>query len=49
MIHNIPQPAFEQFVAKELEHDPNVEIRKNVAYVTSQQVCKPGLKFIQYT
>ncbi|KAH7226035.1 hypothetical protein B0J15DRAFT_411436 [Fusarium solani] len=38
MIHNIPQPAFEQFVAKELEHDPNVEIRKNVAYVTSQQV-----------
>ncbi|KAJ4179373.1 hypothetical protein NW767_014640 [Fusarium falciforme] len=38
MIHNIPQPAFEQFVAKELEHDPNVEIRKNVAYVTSQEV-----------
>ncbi|RSL91330.1 hypothetical protein CEP51_000332 [Fusarium floridanum] len=38
MLHNIPQPAFEQFVAKELEHDPNVEIRKNVAYVTSRQV-----------
>ncbi|KAI8938280.1 hypothetical protein NX059_005938 [Plenodomus lindquistii] len=37
MIHNIPQPAFENFVAKELEHDPNVEIRKNVAYVTSRQ------------
>ncbi|RMJ18908.1 hypothetical protein CDV36_001412 [Fusarium kuroshium] len=38
MLHNIPQPAFEQFVAKELEHDPNVEIRKNVAYVTSHQI-----------
>ncbi|KAM5361900.1 hypothetical protein ACJZ2D_012845 [Fusarium nematophilum] len=39
MIHNIPQPAFEKFVAKELEHDPNVEVRKNVAYISSQQTC----------
>ncbi|KAK7432760.1 hypothetical protein QQZ08_000620 [Neonectria magnoliae] len=37
MIHNIPQPDFEQFVAKELENDPNVQIRKGVAYVTCEQ------------
>ena len=29
MIHNIPQPAFEQFVAKRLAQDGAVEIRKN--------------------
>ncbi|KAH8733472.1 FAD binding domain-containing protein [Ilyonectria robusta] len=37
MIHNIPQPGFEQFVAKELENDPNVQIRKGVAFVTCEQ------------
>ncbi|KPM41581.1 hypothetical protein AK830_g4957 [Neonectria ditissima] len=37
MIHNIPQPGFEQFVAKELENDSNVQIRKGVAYVTCEQ------------
>lgn len=41
MIHNIPQPGFEQFVAKELENDPNVQIRKGVAFVTCEQVRSP--------
>lgn len=38
MIHNIPQPAFEKFVANELEHDENVEIQKNVTFVECKQV-----------
>ncbi|CAH0033221.1 unnamed protein product [Clonostachys rhizophaga] len=33
-----------EFVAKELEHDPNVEIRKNVAFITSRQVPEPSKK-----
>ncbi|KAE9962425.1 hypothetical protein BLS_000335 [Venturia inaequalis] len=37
MIHNIPQPDFEQFVADELALDPNVEIRKGVAFVSGAQ------------
>lgn len=37
MIHNIPQPTFEQFVAAKLVNDSNVEIRKNIAYVSSKQ------------
>ncbi|KAF2014634.1 FAD binding domain-containing protein [Aaosphaeria arxii CBS 175.79] len=37
MIHNIPQPDFEQFVAWHLEKDPNVEIRKGVAFVSCDQ------------
>lgn len=40
MIHNIPQPDFEQFVADELALDPNVEIRKGVAFVSVAQVRK---------
>lgn len=39
MIHNIPQPDFEAFVANELKDDPNVEIRNGVAYVTSAQTA----------
>lgn len=38
MIHNIPQPRFEQFVAEQLIGDPNVEIRKGVAFVSCIQV-----------
>lgn len=38
MIHNIPQPDFEQFVNKALDGDPNVEIRKGVAFVSCHQV-----------
>ncbi|KAL1905665.1 hypothetical protein Sste5344_008603 [Sporothrix stenoceras] len=37
LIHNIPQPDFEAFVANELDGDPNVEIRKGLAYITSTQ------------
>jgi hypothetical protein len=38
MIHNIPQPTFEQFVADELTGDSFVEIRKGVLYIGSTQV-----------
>ncbi|KAH8883509.1 hypothetical protein GQ53DRAFT_882741 [Thozetella sp. PMI_491] len=37
MIHNIPQPDFENFVAKELANDANVEIRKGVAFVSCEE------------
>lgn len=37
MIHNIPQPDFEKFVTDELEADPNVQISKGIAYITSTQ------------
>lgn len=39
MIHNIPQPAFEEFVANELAHEPKVEMRKGVAFLSCRQVC----------
>lgn len=39
MIHNIPQPEFEAFVAHHLENDPNVRIRKGVGFVSCEQVC----------
>ncbi|CAK7221310.1 hypothetical protein SBRCBS47491_004484 [Sporothrix bragantina] len=39
MIHNIPQPEFEKFVADELETDPNVQISKGIAFITSTQVA----------
>jgi hypothetical protein len=38
MIHNIPQPAFEEFVANRLAQDGGVEIRKNHSYVSCEQV-----------
>jgi hypothetical protein len=38
MIHNIPQPAFEEFVAKRLAQDEVVEIRKNHSFVSCEQV-----------
>ncbi|TPX10374.1 uncharacterized protein E0L32_008779 [Thyridium curvatum] len=37
MIHNIPQPDFEAFVADILEDDPLVEMKKNVAFITCEQ------------
>ncbi|KAF8851507.1 hypothetical protein BDZ45DRAFT_679079 [Acephala macrosclerotiorum] len=37
MIHNIPQPTFEQFVAARLKRDGEVEIRKNHSYVSCEQ------------
>ncbi|KAH8646339.1 FAD binding domain-containing protein [Xylariales sp. PMI_506] len=35
MIHNIPQPDFEQFVANELKGDTNVKIRKGIAFLSA--------------
>lgn len=37
MIHNIPQPDFEAFVADQLKDDPNVEIRKGIGFVSCEQ------------
>ncbi|CZR64181.1 uncharacterized protein PAC_14078 [Phialocephala subalpina] len=38
MIHNVPQPTFEQFVAARLKRDGKVEVRKNHSYVGCEQV-----------
>lgn len=38
MIHNVPQPDFEAFIAEFLKDDPNVEIRKGVAFEFCEQV-----------
>ncbi|KAK7699394.1 hypothetical protein SLS64_011690 [Diaporthe eres] len=37
MIHNIPQPDFEEFVHQKLRVDPNTEVRKGVAFVSCEQ------------
>ncbi|KAL3470314.1 FAD binding domain-containing protein [Aspergillus californicus] len=37
MIHNIPQPAFEEFVADNLKKNPLSETRKNHSFVRLQQ------------
>lgn len=38
MIHNIPQPHFEEFLAERLSHDPKVSIRKGVSFVSCKQI-----------
>lgn len=38
MIHNIPQPDFEQLITKKLANSSNVEIRKNNTFVSVEQV-----------
>ncbi|KUJ14152.1 3-propionate hydroxylase [Mollisia scopiformis] len=38
MIHNIPQPAFEQFVAARLKRDGKVEVRKNHSFTSCTQI-----------
>jgi hypothetical protein len=38
MIHNIPQPVFEQFISDCLAHDWNVDVRKGVSFVSLEQV-----------
>ena len=38
MIHNVPQPEFEAFITDILKDDPNVEIRKGVAFESCEQV-----------
>lgn len=37
MIHNIPQPRFEEFIADQLRNDPNVEVRKGIGFVSCTQ------------
>lgn len=37
MIHNIPQPVFEQFVSDSLSQDSNVDIRKGLSFVSLKQ------------
>ncbi|KAF5517794.1 2,4-dichlorophenol 6-monooxygenase [Colletotrichum aenigma] len=37
MIHNVPQPDFERFVAEKLAFDNNVELRKGIAFVCCEQ------------
>ncbi|KAG4438937.1 hypothetical protein IFR05_005563 [Cadophora sp. M221] len=38
MIHNIPQPRFEEFVASRLAEDGVVEVRKNHSFVNCKQI-----------
>jgi hypothetical protein len=38
MIHNIPQPVFEEFIAERLGRDGEVEVRKNHSFVSCEQV-----------
>lgn len=38
MIHNIPQPAFEELIAKGLSRSSLVEIRKNHTFISLEQV-----------
>lgn len=39
MIHNIPQPVFEQFLTDVIAKDSNVDLRKGVSFVSLEQVC----------
>jgi hypothetical protein len=43
MIHNIPQPAFEQFVTNALGIDSKVQIRKGVVFVSLSTVRQHAL------
>lgn len=44
MIHNVPQPVFEQFVTDVLAKDSNVDIRKGVSFVSLEQVSRCKLQ-----
>lgn len=46
MIHNIPQPDFEQLIAKKLASGSNVEIRKNHTFVSVEQVRLYFISFL---
>jgi 2-polyprenyl-6-methoxyphenol hydroxylase-like FAD-dependent oxidoreductase len=43
MIHNIPQPEFEQIIADELDNNTLVKIRKNHSFVDLEDVGAPTL------
>lgn len=47
MIHNIPQPRFEQFVAAQLSQDPKVELRNGVAFVSCTQEADSVLSTVE--
>lgn len=38
MIHNIPQPAFEQLLSHKLLEAPNVDVRRGVSFVSLKQI-----------
>lgn len=38
MIHNIPQPVFEELIAARLAKDAKVEVRKNHSFIKCTQV-----------
>lgn len=41
MIHNIPQPTFEQFLTEVISKEENVDLRKGISFVSLEQVgCK---------
>lgn len=37
MIHNIPQPTFEQYLVERLSNEDNVDIRKGVSFVSLEE------------
>lgn len=49
MIHNIPQPAFEEIISERLAQSRLVEIRKNHSFVSLEQVSvNAPLRRLQY-
>jgi hypothetical protein len=38
MIHNIPQPTFEDFLTDVISGEENVELRKGISFVSLEQV-----------
>lgn len=39
MLHNIPQPMFEEYVVEKTRKNDLVEIRKNHSFVKLEDVC----------
>jgi 2-polyprenyl-6-methoxyphenol hydroxylase-like FAD-dependent oxidoreductase len=38
MIHNIPQPTFEEFLTAVISEEGNVDLRKGISFVSLEQV-----------
>lgn len=47
MIHNIPQPRFERFIAEHLSKDPRVELRSSVGFVSCSEDDKGVLSLVE--
>lgn len=47
MIHNIPQPNFEEIIASALADAPDTEVRKGVAFVSCEQTGSNVLSRVQ--